>query len=434
LIAGVDVSNIQFCNLSDAPSGGWAHTPPSSGVVAIDPELGRIAFGDAQSAAPLVTFYEGFGADIGGGMYDRDTTIDSTLVPVKSVIQPTNPSATVPAGQPVPFTNITDGLAAIAALATGGAVEIGDNACYAEKVKITAPANAKIELRAANRCRPHLLLRSDLVIDGDTSGTVSLSGLLISGGKITVNAPIANLILNDCTLVPGISLNNDGSPAQPSEPSLVVTQPRTKIEITNCILGPIQTSEDTHCSINGSIVDATEPDAPAFAGLTSDTNVGSLTIETSTVIGTISTAILQLASNTIFLSPVNSEQVQSGCVRFCSVPVGSQTPRRYRCQPELGLATIANNLGLENAKDLTAPESESETARLEPQFTSLRYGDGGYCQLSQRCAEEIRQGADDESEMGVFHDLFAPQRETNLRQRLNEYLRFGLEAGIFYVT
>ena len=36
--------------------------------------------------------------------------------------------------------------------------------------------------------------------------------------------------------------------------------------------------------------------------------------------------------------------------------------------------------------------------------------------------------------MGAFHYLFQPQRETNLRVRLDEYLRFGLEAGIFYAT
>jgi len=36
--------------------------------------------------------------------------------------------------------------------------------------------------------------------------------------------------------------------------------------------------------------------------------------------------------------------------------------------------------------------------------------------------------------MGAFHNLFQPQRETNLRVRLDEYLRFGLEAGIIYVS
>jgi hypothetical protein len=36
--------------------------------------------------------------------------------------------------------------------------------------------------------------------------------------------------------------------------------------------------------------------------------------------------------------------------------------------------------------------------------------------------------------MGVFNQLKQPQREANLRTALEEYLRFGLEAGIFYVT
>jgi hypothetical protein len=30
--------------------------------------------------------------------------------------------------------------------------------------------------------------------------------------------------------------------------------------------------------------------------------------------------------------------------------------------------------------------------------------------------------------------VYQPQREANLRVRLNEYLRFGLEAGVFYVS
>ena len=36
--------------------------------------------------------------------------------------------------------------------------------------------------------------------------------------------------------------------------------------------------------------------------------------------------------------------------------------------------------------------------------------------------------------MGAYHLLFQPQREANLRIRLEEYLRFGLEAGVFFET
>jgi hypothetical protein len=44
------------------------------------------------------------------------------------------------------------------------------------------------------------------------------------------------------------------------------------------------------------------------------------------------------------------------------------------------------------------------------------------------------QGADDEAEMGAFHDLFEPQRVANLRDSLQDYLRFGMQAGIFYAS
>ncbi|WP_088888991.1 hypothetical protein [Leptolyngbya ohadii] len=72
--------------------------------------------------------------------------------------------------------------------------------------------------------------------------------------------------------------------------------------------------------------------------------------------------------------------------------------------------------------------------RLIPRFTSKTYGDPGYCQLSRDCATELYQGAEDGAEMGVFNFLKQPQRETNLQASLAEYLRFGLEAGVFYVT
>jgi hypothetical protein len=71
---------------------------------------------------------------------------------------------------------------------------------------------------------------------------------------------------------------------------------------------------------------------------------------------------------------------------------------------------------------------------LAPSFSSLRYGTPDYAQLRGSCPVQIRAGASDESEMGAFHDLFQPQRETNLKVRLEEYLRFGLEAGHFYET
>ena len=57
-----------------------------------------------------------------------------------------------------------------------------------------------------------------------------------------------------------------------------------------------------------------------------------------------------------------------------------------------------------------------------------------YCQLAATCAEEITRGADDESEMGVFHDLFQAQREANLRVRLDEYIPAGSDVSIILAS
>jgi hypothetical protein len=90
------------------------------------------------------------------------------------------------------------------------------------------------------------------------------------------------------------------------------------------------------------------------------------------------------------------------------VPAGSRTPRRFRC-------------------------AGGDPAHI-PHFTSLRYGDPAFMQLRAATHPAIRTGASDESEMGATHELYQPLRETNLRLRLDEYLRYGLEAGLFYAT
>jgi len=143
----------------------------------------------------------------------------------------------------------------------------------------------------------------------------------------------------------------------------------------------------------------------------------------TTVLGPVHVRELTLASEVIFTAPVLADRRQAGCVRFSYLPAGSETPRRFRCQPDLAL------------QDLTDPAARANTRiRLTPSFTSTTYGDPGYGQLSLLTADEIRTGAEDGSEMGAFSFLKQPQREANLQASLTEYLRFGLEAGFFYVT
>jgi hypothetical protein len=36
--------------------------------------------------------------------------------------------------------------------------------------------------------------------------------------------------------------------------------------------------------------------------------------------------------------------------------------------------------------------------------------------------------------MGVFHDLYQPQREANLQARLDDYVPIGMDAGIIHAS
>jgi hypothetical protein len=259
---------------------------------------------------------------------------------------------------------------------------------------------------------------------------VTLNGLLISGGLLRVKQTadgkaLAHLRLRHCTLVPGTDLLPDGTPRLADAASLIIETADTSVEIDHCIIGGLRVASGASVAITNSIVDATHESGVAFAAIDGVAGGGALSVTSSTIIGKVHTSSLDLASNAIFLAslaslatgdgwqaPVWSDRRQQGCVRFCYLPLASRVPRRYRCQP---------------TADATA-------ATLRPSFTSVRYGEPGYCQLSRNCPVEIRQGADDGSEIGVFRDLFQAQRESNLRIRLAEYSRFDLDVGFVFVT
>ncbi|MBO3457583.1 hypothetical protein G7B40_009155 [Aetokthonos hydrillicola Thurmond2011] len=90
---------------------------------------------------------------------------------------------------------------------------------------------------------------------------------------------------------------------------------------------------------------------------------------------------------------------------------------------------LSVNQGLNNVE-----EKMLFLRRLQPSFSSQDYGDPNYAQLSQLCSPEIRTGAENGAEMGAFNYLKNAQREVSLQASLKEYLRFGLELGIFYET
>jgi hypothetical protein len=395
----VPLDQVVVCDLS-------AWSEPADRV-ALDPVLGRIAFPAEQAAAPLVTFHYGFSADLGGGEYSRGIPAEPRLALRRVAMDGSEDFTVIQAA--------LDGLGP-----EGGVVEVMDSGRYVEALGIDA-VGRQVTLRAAEGVRPTVVLTGEMRLTGRVGDSVTLDGLLLSGAAVVADGAgggLGLLRIRHCTLVPGISLDAAGAPTQGAAPGLVIEAPNCSVEVEASIVGAVRAVTDTRMRISGSIVDATEPDNPAYdapAGSTIPFG-GALRVENSTLIGRVRADALVLASNTIFLAgapePVVVRRRQEGCVRFSYVPPGSRTPRRYRCQPQ----------------------TEADAARVRPMFTSARYGAPGYVQLAADTPGEIRRGADDESEMGAFHDLYLPLREAHLRTRLDESLRFGLGAGIFYAT
>jgi hypothetical protein len=403
-------------------------------AVAIDPVLGRIAFRDPQPGPPIVHFHYGFSAAMGGGEYPRARTFDAELGPVDTIASP-GPLQT-----------------ALDARSGGGVVEVSDSGRFEETPAIALAPGARFELRAADKHRPTIVTPGLVDMTGGSDAEVTLNGLLIAGNGLRILSALGDALrkvrLVHCTLVPGLSLGVDGAPLSPNEPSLVIEQTGNpiEIEIDHCILGPIRAPMNADVLIRDSIVDANSDLAVAYAALDGVAAGGTVSIIDSTIIGTVHTQLLKLATNSIFFSrteddsaPVRSERQQTGCVRFSWLPLSSRVPRRYRCQPDLEIAGEVDAAIRKSSTHTISTAArtaitDAVVVRLVPAFTSLRYADPGYCQLRQSVSEQIRAGADDEAEMGAFHDLFQPQRESNVRTRLDEYLRFGLEAGIFYQT
>jgi hypothetical protein len=446
----------------------WQYRTPRN-FVAVDPELGRIAFptGQLPKQGVWVSYHYGFSADIGGGEYPRPLSqpIEHKLYRVSK----SKPGyyETIGAALEQWARETPKPLAAV--------IELADSGVYVERLNIELAENETLHLRAANRTRPVIQLldwhtdRPDfLTVKAAKGSRFTLDGLLITGRGVHIEAlspenedeaePPARIAspgrpvqvtIRHSTLVPGWSLHANCEPKRPAEPSLELFNLHGQVQIEHSIIGSILVLQDEVQSdpipiqISDSVVDATGsscdgPECEALSGYGGSFAHAILTVLRSTVFGHLRTHAIELAENSIFEGLVRVVRSQRGCMRFCYVRMpGSRTPRRYHCQPDMVEQAIEAELrravGQPDQADLEAAK-ERERERVRPQFNSTRYGTPTYCQLAHTCAEEIKRGADDESEMGVFHDLYQPQRAANLRAHLEEYVPAGLNAGLIYAS
>ena len=338
-------------------------------------------------------------------------------------------------------------------------IEITDSGVYVEQIRIHLDKNQSLQLRAANRKRPVIRLLNWRTAQGDalsltvnSGSSFTLDGLLITGRGVRIERDLSEyedepttcekptqLTIRHSTLVPGWALLCDCEPQRSSEPSLELFDIDARIKIESSIIGAIQVNHDEiqtepiPLHISDSILDAIRLDGEVLGAAGDCIAHARLTVERCTVFGQIRVRAIDLLENSIFNSELYVVRRQHGCVRFCYVTPNSRTPRRYNCQPDLDEQAIALD-----RQELDETELEAQRLiarhRVQPRFHSTRYGTPTYCQLADTCAEEIKHGADDESEIGVFHDLYQPQRTANLRVRLDEYTPAGMEAGIIYAS
>jgi hypothetical protein len=464
---------------------GWRYRVPRDHV-AVDPHLGRLVFPADQRPrnGVWVTYQYGFAADIGGGEYARPTV-------ELAGAQRYEVHAAMPEGAPDPsklppghFASVTDALAAWrkakdeaqaealqaaknAGLSDADAaakaqqmrpraliVEFAESGVYEGPLDLSLDPGEAIQLRAAERTRPVLRLfdnRSNGVdaigISGQPGSRVVFDGLMIVGRGIEAQGPAADdqlrqpddlceIVIRHCTLVPGWTLHCDCDPKQPGEPSITLDRTRAAVRIEHSIIGPISVispprhGEPLSLSVCNSVLDATAVERLALGSPTEAVAAVAARFERCTVIGEVQAHSVSHAQDSIFAGRMRVMRRQTGCMRFCYVPDGSRTPRRFHCQPDL---VIEATRAIADPAVWSTRRAQ-ELLRVVPELMSQRYGSVNYARLDDACCEEIRAGASDESAMGVFHDLYEPQREANLATRLEEFVPAGTDAGILFAS
>lgn len=419
-------------------------------TVAVDPVLGRLTFPSTVTVTEVqVNYAYGFSGDVGGGPYDRRLSVEKAIK--RKVDWQVGVSKEVAAKPGEIFDSLTEAIQIWNAqpAETVGIIAILDNCTYDETFPvIDIPVGSQLLIVAANwpevdvpeglpgekhripgqrdpnNLRSHLVgnlkVRGLAAEESLTPGELVLDGLLVEGEISSPEGNLGSLRLAHCTLVPdkgGLRIDSGNS--------------RLEIDLARSICGPIALdAEISKLSVEESILDNKGGPAKAIAALKTP-----LELYHSTVFGEV-LALTMEASNCIFTDTIEAVRRQEGCIRFCYVPEGSETPHCFHCQPELEISRQVSEAGGQQhlSKVVRDAIRERVLGWLIPSFTSTQYGHHAYAQLSRTCPLAIRIGADDGSEMGVFYGLKQPQREANLRTALDEYLRFGLEAGIIYVT
>jgi len=353
---------------------------PADKRLVIDAESGLGYFTAGTPPAGLrVSYCYGFSGGVGAGSYDR------AGLPIVAPAGQRSGGGAIPA--PVAATDVQ--------------LEITDSLSYGPVANLSVQRSLLFQTR--NEQRPYLALGGDWTINATRiDSALTLDGLWIGGaGPRTVHltasasAGWSLVTLGHLTFDPG-GVTADNGPIGPI--FLSIESRISELVIDASILGGITVAPGglvEKLTMRSSIVHSTDLVGHPVA---LSQGKGELDIRGCTVIGGLHAHRIE-ASELLCTGLITVDDVQAGCIRFSAFPPSSVVPRAYRTQP------------------LTDPRSL---------FTSLRFGDPGYAQLSSVAPEAIARGGDDGTEIGAFHALLNPIKFDSLRAKVDELLPFGL--------
>ncbi|MDH3657589.1 MAG: phage tail protein [Nitrosopumilus sp.] len=433
----VDSDEIIVSNLTD-----WENRP-REGMIAVDPELGRILFPKNQIPKKVrVSYYYAFSGNLGSNPYERDDSILSEkfgseniqryyIIKNEKIREKHSLLVTDDADKELRiFSTLSDAIndwqSKTENPSNAAIFEIMDSEVYDEPIStLVIKSGMSLEIRSKMGQRPLLKFENPLTIKSDKQkpntnheSILVLDGLLISSNPESKepeslfhieNGDLRFLHVRQCTLVP--NSKNQKSIDLPSG------NERLTVEIKNSIVGRIHLgSSDAKLNLTNSIIDGQKSN-----GHSDSISCYELSVKNCTIIGDVHTNILTLAKNSIFTNSLNVKRRQQGIVKFCYLHSNLKAPRCYKCI-------------MKSSDKFISDENVSLSTNL-PNFTSLRYDAPGYAQLDiHNTPKEILEGAENLQEIGAFNFLNQTSRINNFKSSLAKYLPFGKETAILYVS
>lgn|GEM_PF-4221080 len=219
-------------------------------------------------------------------------------------------------------------------------------------------------------------------------------------------------------------------------PALIVTtaiagQGGVSFRIVRSIIGPMS------LALPRVAVRAEDSILDAFSSGAIFATTGDVTIEASfvrsTLFGSVAVSALEGTIDSIFTGPVTVANAEARDADYCYLPPGSNAGG-YRNQPLLALQTAAAELDLPDVADLPPAIRALVLVRTAPAFLSTSFTSPEYAQLRAGSSPAIVSGSSEGSELGAFCAWRGTDRQTLIRQIVNDFIPAGRNAAIVYLT